>query len=158
MFREWLRTNRPQVAVDVMRRLPEQFDPEFLEQARRFDLTGLLAGGVQTKDLWIFFSMCMGSEEKCRAHLQQFELIVPVLAKALQRACPRPLLTKRETTILQRRTMGEIAKQIAAAEGISGRTVREHLQSIKRKLYTDDLVNAVVIAMRSGMLVHTWKK
>jgi DNA-binding CsgD family transcriptional regulator len=38
------------------------------------------------------------------------------------------------------------------AEGISQRTVSEHLQQIKKKLYTDDLVNAVVIAMRSGML------
>jgi DNA-binding CsgD family transcriptional regulator len=158
MFREWRRTNTPQVSTDVMRRLPKQFDPELLEQANRFHLTGVLAGGVQTKDVWVYVAMCMGSEQKCRAHLQQFELVVPVLAQALQRACPRPLLTKRETAILQRRTMGEITKQIAAAEGISGRTVREHLQSIKRKLYTDDLVNAVVIAMRSGMLLHTWKK
>ncbi len=27
-----------------------------------------------------------------------------------------------------------------------------HLQRIKRKLYTDDLINAVVIAARSGMI------
>ena len=158
IFREWLRTNRPQISVDVMRRLAKQFDPELLEQTRRFNLKAVLAGGVQTQDLWIFFSMGMGSEERCRAHLPQFRFIVPVLAQALQRACPRPLLTKRETAILERRTMGEIGKQIAAAEGISERTVREHLQHIKRKLYTDDLVNAVVIAVRSGMLVRTLKK
>ena len=158
IFREWLRTNRPQISVDVMRRLAKQFDPELLEQTRRFNLKAVLAGGVQTQDLWIFFAMGMGSEERCRAHLPQFKLIVPVLAQALQRACPRPLLTKRETGILERRTMGEIAKQIAAAEGISERTIREHLQHIKRKLYTDDLVNAVVIAVRSGMLVRTLKK
>jgi len=54
--------------------------------------------------------------------------------------------------------MGEIVKQIAVAEGISERTVREHLQHIKRKLYTDDLVNAVVIAVKSGMLLSPWKK
>jgi hypothetical protein len=33
-----------------------------------------------------------------------------------------------------------------------------HLQRIKKKLYTDDLVNAVVIAVRSGMLDQTWKE
>ncbi len=55
--------------------------------------------------------------------------------------------------------MGEIAKKIAAAEGISERMVREHLQRIKKKLYTHDLVNAVVIAVRSGMLpVHIRKE
>ena len=54
--------------------------------------------------------------------------------------------------------MGQITKQIAAAESISERTVREHLQQIKKKLYTDDLVNAVVIAMKSGMLLSPLKK
>ena len=94
-----------------------------------------------------------------RTHLTQFELIVPWLVEgASQRAYPRMLLTKRETAILQRRATGEIIKQIAAAEGISERTVRGHLQQIKRKLYTDDLVNAVVIAVESGMLLPPWKK
>ncbi|MGH7229278.1 MAG: LuxR C-terminal-related transcriptional regulator, partial [Nitrospiraceae bacterium] len=60
--------------------------------------------------------------------------------------------------ILERRAMGEIIKQIATAQGISGRTVRMHLQRIKKKLYTDDLVNAVVIAVRGGMLDQTWKE
>ena len=50
--------------------------------------------------------------------------------------------------------MGEIIKQIARAEGITDRTVRMRLQRIKKKLYTDDLVNAVVIAVRSGMIGH----
>ena len=50
------------------------------------------------------------------------------------------------------RAIGQIAKQIAAAEGISEPTVREHLEKIKRKLCTDDLVNAVVIAVKTGML------
>jgi predicted transcriptional regulator len=54
--------------------------------------------------------------------------------------------------------MGELIKQIAAAQGISDRTVRMHLQRIKKKLYTDDLVNAVVIAVKSGMLDQTWKE
>ena len=158
MFQEWLRTNKSQIGYEVRRRLKGQFDPEILERAKRSNLEGGLLGGIHTRDVWIFFAMIMGSEESCRAHLKQFDQILPVLAKTLRRCCPRPLLTKREAIVLERRTMGELIKQIAAAEKISQRTVRKHLQSIKRKLYTDDLVNAVVIAVRSGMLLHTVEK
>jgi hypothetical protein len=35
---------------------------------------------------------------------------------------------------------------------MTDRTVRMHLQRIKRKLFTDDLINAVVIVARSGMI------
>ena len=157
VFREWLRTNRSQTSFEVFRRLAKRVDPEFRKQARRFHVTYVIAGGVKTRHLWIYVVMSMASDRQCRAHLRRFEAIVPVIAGALQQACPRPLLTKRETAILERRTVGKISKQIAAAEQISERTVREHLQSIKKKLYTDDLVNAVVIALRSGMLIHTAK-
>jgi DNA-binding CsgD family transcriptional regulator len=68
------------------------------------------------------------------------------------------LLTAREQAILDRRAMGDLIKQIAAAQAISERTVRMHLQRIKKKLYTDDLVNAVVIAVSSGMLDRVWKE
>jgi len=158
IFREWLRTNRSQTSYDVWRRLAKRVDPEIREQARRFRLMNVMAGGVKTRHLWIYFVMSMPSEQQCRAYLSRFEAIMPMLARALQQACPRPLLTKRETSILERRTMGKITKQIAAAEDISERTVREYLQSIKKKLYTDDLVNAVVIAIRSGMLIRSGKK
>ena len=47
---------------------------------------------------------------------------------------------------------GELQKQIAANEGVSERTVRAHLNRIKRKLYTNDLINAVAIAVRQKMV------
>ena len=156
VFRAWLKTNKTQIGPDVRGPLKDQFDPELLERARRANMKGLLFGGVQNQDFWMFFAMTMGSDENCQMYSERFEAAVPILAQAFQRACPRPLLTKRETAILKRRTMGERIKQIAAAAMISDRTVREHLQSIKKKLYTDDLVNAVVIAVRSGMLLRTW--
>ena len=53
--------------------------------------------------------------------------------------------------------MGEAIKQIAAEEGIAERTVTMHLQRVKKKLYTDDLVNAIVMAVRSGMIDESWK-
>lgn len=47
---------------------------------------------------------------------------------------PRPLLTPRESEILAAIGRGESSKQIAAALGLSFRTVEAHRQSIKRKL------------------------
>jgi DNA-binding CsgD family transcriptional regulator len=99
----------------------------------------------------------MSSARTARTHLKQYDSILLSLVEASLRAYPRSLLTKRERAILERRAMGEIAKQIAIAEGISERTVREHLQQIKKKLYTNDLVNAVVIAVKSGMLLLPWR-
>ena len=158
VFKEWLRTNKCQVWLDVARRSRKEFDPELLAQLERLNLQYSFAGGVLTEDLWVYFAVNMESEESCRAHLKRFESIVPFLAQALRQACPRPLLTERERAILERRAMGDLIKQIAAAQGISERTVRMHLQRIKKKLYTDDLVNAVVIAVRSGMLAPSWKE
>jgi DNA-binding CsgD family transcriptional regulator len=155
LFLEWQRTNRSQLSVDVWRRLAKRMDPEILKHARRFNLKCLLAGGTKTSQLWIFFVMSMRSEKQCRQYKSRFALVVPVLAKALKQACPRPLLTEREIEILELRTMGKITKQIASIEGVNVRTVRAHLQSIKKKLFTDDLLNATVIALRSGMLAHT---
>jgi len=158
VFHEWLRTNKAQVTADVMRRMANQVDPELLERVERLNLQYTLGGGLLTQDLWVYFAVNMDSEQSCRTHLKRFQMLVPILSQALTRACPRPLLTKREITILERRSMGELIKQIAVAQGISDRTVRMHLQRIKKKLYTDDLVNAVVIAVRSGMLDQTWKE
>jgi DNA-binding CsgD family transcriptional regulator len=158
VFQEWLRTKKTHIWLDAARRLKDQFDPELLERIIKFNLQYSMGGGLVSQDLWIYFAVNMGSEESCRTHLKLFTLLVPILCRALQRACPRPLLTNRETVIMQRRAMGELIKQIAVAEGISARTVREHLQCIKKKLYTHDLVNAVVIACKSGMLDETWKE
>ncbi len=158
VFQEWLRTEKAQVYDDVQKRLKDQFDPELRRRARKFNLQHSIAGGLIRKDLWIFFALSMDSAKTCRAHLELFQSIAPMLAKALKRACPRPLLSNRELAVLERRAMGESLKVIAASKGITERTVRFHLQRIKRKLYTDDLVNAVVIAVRSGMLEQTWKE
>ncbi len=158
IFQEWLRTNRAYLWCDAAKRPKAQFDPELLTRIEQAGLQYSLCGGLASHDHYVLLVAAMASEESGHAHIKNFALIVPWLARASQRAYPRTLLTKRETVVLERRAMGEITKKIAAAEGISERTVREHLQHIKKKLYTNDLVNAVVIAVRSGMLVHTWKK
>jgi DNA-binding CsgD family transcriptional regulator len=157
VFREWRRTQRAVMICDVVRRYRADFDPELIRQYERAGLYHAICGGRVDRNHFVYFAVSMPSAQTGRAHLKQFEAIVPFLVQASQRAYPRSLLTKRETTILERRAMGEITKQIAKAEAISERTVREHLQVIKKKLYTNDLVNAVVIAVKSGMLLNAGK-
>ena len=122
IFREWLRTNRPQVSCSVWKRLGKRIDPEYVAQVKKIQVDRSHGG------------------------------------RALQSACPRPLVTKRENAVLEQRMSGKIPKEIAAAEAISESTVRQHLQTIKKTLFTNDLVNAVVIALRSGMLVQDRKE
>ncbi|HKQ35559.1 MAG TPA: LuxR C-terminal-related transcriptional regulator [Nitrospiraceae bacterium] len=152
VFREWRRTKRAVMVGDVVQRFKADFEPELVKHYKQAGLYHAMCGGHAGSNHFVYFIAAMSSARSGKAHLKQFEQIVPWLVQASQRAYPRTLLTKRETAILERRAMGEITKQIAGAEGISERTVREHLQQIKKKLYTDDLVNAVVIAVRSGML------
>ena len=153
LFQEWLRTKRTILWCDAVKHLKAQFDPELLTRMKQAGAQCALCGGFASPNYYVLFAAVMPSAASGRAHLKQFGSIVPFLVQASQRAYPRALLTKRETAILERRAMGEITKQIAMAEGISERTIREHFQRIKKKLYTDDLVNAVVIAVKSGMLL-----
>lgn len=156
-FQEWLRVKRAFLWCDAAKRLKAQFDPELVVRMTQFGLQYSLCGGFAGPDRFVLFAAAMPSARSGRTHLKLFELIVPWLVEASQRAYPHTLLTKREATILQRRAMGEITKQIATAEGISERTVREHMQHIKKKLYTDDLVNAIVIGVKSGILLPPWR-
>lgn len=158
IFQEWLRTNRTFLWCDAAKRLEKQLDRELLMRMEQAGAQYSLCGGFASPDRFFIFAMAMSSAESGRAYVKRFDTIVPLLVQASQRAHPRALLTKCETAVLRRRAMGEITKQIATAEGISERTVREHFQQIKKKLYTDDLVNAVVIAIRSGMLLHPGDK
>ena len=155
LFQEWLRTKRTVLWCDAVKHLKAQFDPEQLRRMKQAGTQYALCGGFGSPDYYVLFVAAMPSAASGRAHVKQFGSIVPFLVQASQRAYPRALLTKRETAVLERRAMGEITKQIAMAEGISERTIREHFQRIKKKLYTDDLVNAVVIAVKSGMLLPT---
>jgi DNA-binding CsgD family transcriptional regulator len=158
MFQEWLRAKKVLMWSDVAKRLKSQFDPEMVRRVQQAGLQYSLVGGFASRDRYVWFNAAMASEHAGRGYMRQFDAIVPALVQASQRAYPRSLLTKRETAILERRAMGQITKQIAAAEEISERTVREHLQQIKKKLFTDDLVNAVVIAVKSGMLLPAGKR
>ena len=118
IFQEWLRTNRAYLWCDVAKHLKVQ--DEHPELVRRFERAGrqyTLVGGLASPDYYVQFAAAMASAQSGRAHLKLYEAIVPWLVQASQRAYPHSLITKRETAVLERRTMGEITKQIAAAEG-----------------------------------------
>jgi len=155
LFHEWLRTKRTNLWCDAVKHLKAQLDPELVRRMKQAGAQYALFGGVASPAYFVLFGAAMPSAASGRAHLKRFGSIVPFLVQASQRAYPRSLLTKRETAVLERRAMGEITKQIATSEGISERTIREHFQRIKKKLYTDDLLNAVVIAVKSGMVLPT---
>jgi len=144
-FQEWLRTGQPRLWIDYA-------TPEILEQAVMSHVQYSICGGWTREDTWVGFAANMTSEESARKYLEPFHSILRPLSEALMQAYPRPLLSGREISVLERRSLGEVIKQIASAEGITGRTVRMHLQRAKKKLCTDDLINAIVIADKMGMI------
>jgi DNA-binding CsgD family transcriptional regulator len=141
------------VWADEARRLNvAETNPEWFRRMYESGMEYAVVGGPVSPIHYIAICAVMPSEESARHHLPIFEEVLPWIVEASQRAYPRTLLTARETAVLTRRAHGELGKQIAAAEGVTERTVRKHLENIKKKLYTDDLLNAVVIASHSGMI------
>jgi PAS domain S-box-containing protein len=65
---------------------------------------------------------------------------------------PLPALTDREIKTLRLVARGMSNKQIAAANGISPYTVKDHLQAAMRKLGTRSRVEAAAIATRRGII------
>jgi DNA-binding NarL/FixJ family response regulator len=65
---------------------------------------------------------------------------------------PHEGLTERETEVLELIAQGVANKQIARQLGISDKTVRNHLSHIYRKLRITDRSQAVLYAMRKGMI------
>ena len=155
VFAEWLRTREPFVWNEVARRFSRQIDPEFVRKVREYQLQYSLCGGtIETRDheLGCYIALVLDSEEECRLHMKYFGDLLPSLTHAFERSYPRGRLTKREGAVLELRAKGHQIKAIADLLDISPRTVKMHVEAIKEKLYTDDLVNAIVIALKLGMI------
>ncbi|HEU0011895.1 MAG TPA: response regulator transcription factor, partial [Verrucomicrobiae bacterium] len=65
---------------------------------------------------------------------------------------PRPLLTSRETEVLQLIAEGEGNKQIAAELGISIKTVEKHRQQVMNKLHIHEVAGLTRYAISKGMI------
>ena len=83
------------------------------------------------------------------------ELAISILDTA-QRAAPaqagEPLLSDRQTEILQAIANGSTTKQVARELGITQKTVHNHLNAIYRRLDTQSLTHAVLSAVRLGII------
>jgi two-component system, NarL family, response regulator YdfI len=65
---------------------------------------------------------------------------------------PAPILTDRESQVLDGVARGERSKEIAARLGISERTVKAYLASIYDKLGVDSRAAAIAVAAQKGLL------
>ena len=78
--------------------------------------------------------------------------ISPDIALRLEERSGRSALTSRELAILQRVATGCTNKQTGTCLRISEFTVRNHLNRIMSKLHVDDRTEAVMVAVRSGLI------
>ena len=74
------------------------------------------------------------------------------IASKLANRIHRPVLSSRELEVLGMLAKGLTNKQIGTALGISDYTVRSHVANITEKLEVTDRTEAVVIAIRLGVL------
>ena len=63
-----------------------------------------------------------------------------------------PTLTERELEVIRALAQGKSDRQIANALGISEKTVRNHTSNIYRKLHIFDRTQAVIYAIREGVI------
>jgi DNA-binding CsgD family transcriptional regulator len=151
IFQEWLRTQKPQVSSEVMQRLRHRFDAEHIKRIEEFHLHHEMQGGIIEQDRAAFFVMILNSDAQVKAHLRTFEQLITPLFRALTNSYRYPMLTDRKKTILLWRAQGKLPRQIAGELEISERTVKLHLEEIRKKLYASDLVSAVWIAGQIGI-------
>ena len=152
VFQECTRTQQPQVRLEVMRRLRQQFDPEHIKKMEQYHLENTIHGALVDQGRVAYFNLLFKSEGETYAYLRSFGELLPSLCIALIASYPYPILTQRQKTILLSRAHGKHPKQIASDFGISQRTVKMHLEEIKRKLYAEDLVHAVWIVAVNGLI------
>jgi two-component system NarL family response regulator len=75
-----------------------------------------------------------------------------VAARLVERATAGPALSVREVEVLRLVAAGKTNKEIAAALFISEGTVKTHLNSVHEKLGVRDRTEAVMVALRRGIL------
>ena len=100
-----------------------------------------------------------GADELCRAikaaAAGQVQMSPPVAARLLREvaAPPQPEpLTERETEVLRQLAQGKSNKEVAAALVIAEKTVRTHVSNILAKLGVTSRTQAVLHAVRSGLV------
>ena len=78
--------------------------------------------------------------------------IPPEIAAALEQRASQPVLTLRESQVLDLLATGKRNKEIAASLGISGDTASAHIKSIFVKFNVHDRTAALAEALRRGII------
>ena len=121
--------------------------PEYVATALRHGARGYVLKDVPTEKIHKAITTVMGGET----------FLCTGAAAALKPANDhgREPLTMREQTVLLELAQGKTNKDVAAALGISVRTVETHRTNIKRKLQIDSTAGLTRYAMEHGVLQGT---
>jgi len=78
--------------------------------------------------------------------------IPPEVGTRIAESLPRTALTQREIDVLQSVAAGLRNKEIAHHMGVSESTVNAHIKHILEKLHASDRTQAVITALRRGII------
>jgi DNA-binding NarL/FixJ family response regulator len=123
------------------------------DEALRRDAVNAGAAGFLTKDVSMQEVVATVTQAAGGEVALSTELAATILAELEQGAgrAPSPL-TPREEEVLQLIADGCSTSEVAAGLFISGKTVKNHLASIYEKLEARDRTQAVLSAVRSGII------
>jgi DNA-binding NarL/FixJ family response regulator len=140
---EAIRRERPEVEVIA---LTSVLEDSAVYGAMRAGAIGYLLKDTQADEL------CRAIKAAAVGQVQ----MSPSVAARLLREVPAPQLaeplTERETEVLQQLAEGKSNKEIAAALVIAEKTVRTHVSNILAKLGVTSRTQAVLYAVRSGLV------
>jgi two-component system, NarL family, response regulator DegU len=156
-----------QLCQDIKRRLPSvatiiltpQPEDRQLFQAIKSQAAAYLSKDISPDELAKSIRRCASGEHPINENLtdsprvaeqilQQFQ----ELSRERETATFISPLTPRETEILNHMAQGDLNKQIADALNVSEQTIKNHITSILRKLDANARTQAVVIAIKKGLV------
>jgi RNA polymerase sigma factor (sigma-70 family) len=149
----------PSVAIVVLS--PEPADDQFFE-AIRAQASAYLSKRVTKKELVETIRRCAKGEHPINESLSNRPKVAEqILQQFYELSREREAttfistLTPRETEILNYMAQGYLNKQIADVLNVSEQTIKNHVTSILRKLNVNARTQAVIVAIKKGLVTIT---
>jgi DNA-binding NarL/FixJ family response regulator len=145
-----IKRETPAVAVII---LSLYDDVQYIEAAVEAGAAGYLLKTVQGPDLAAAVRNAHKGDTVLSPEIASrvFRRLSPLL-RAADRPAPGQCLSLRESEVLALVARGEANREIARSMGLSVRTVEAHLRSIFAKLLVGSRTEAVVFALKAGLL------
>jgi DNA-binding NarL/FixJ family response regulator len=145
--------------VDVARIVDEVADAQVLFMTGRGDRRGVSAAIEAAASGFVSKSAPLDGLLDAIRRVASGAAVFPadLLREAIERdlTAPGATLTARETEILEHLASGRAADEIAEELVVSVHTIRNHIQAILNKLQTRSQLEAVVVAVRNGIVEIT---